>query len=137
MSDERVVDSPETGSADSGSPEIADTGHVPASEETAAEAQRPEFSEVTDTSGTVPPRSLARFLDVEVTVSAELGRVTMPLGRLVELGEGSVVELNRSVASPVDLMAQGRRIASGEVVVINDCFAIRIQSVENETPENE
>lgn len=114
-----------------------ESGHIPADDAAATEARKPEFSEVSETHVGPPNRSLSRFLDVEVTVSAELGRVTMPLGQLVELGEGSVVELNRSVAAPVDLMAQGRKIASGEVVVINDCFAIRIQSVDSEEPESE
>ena len=66
-----------------------------------------------------------------VTISAELGRVTIPIGELMELNEGSVVELNRSVSSPIDLMAQGRRVATGEVVVVDDCFAVRIKSIES------
>jgi flagellar motor switch protein FliN len=95
------------------------------------EIRKPDFAPVTDTSVPGRTRSLNRFLDVSVTLSAELGRVTIPIGELVELGEGSVVELKRPVHSPVDLMAQGHRVATGEVVVIDDCFAIRIKSVES------
>jgi flagellar motor switch protein FliN/FliY len=95
------------------------------------ETRRPEYAPVTDTSVPGRNRSLNRFLDVSVTLSAELGRVTIPIGELVELGEGSVVELKRSVNSPVNLMAQGQRVATGEVVVIDDCFAVRIKSVDS------
>ncbi|MGI9519873.1 MAG: FliM/FliN family flagellar motor switch protein [Pirellulaceae bacterium] len=97
----------------------------------AVETKTPEYAPVTDTSAANSDRSINRFLDVEVTISAELGRVTIPIGELVELGEGSVVELNRSISAPVDLMAQGLRVATGEVVVIDDCFAVRIKSIES------
>lgn len=95
------------------------------------ETKTPEYAPVTDTSAANSDRSINRFLDVEVTISAELGRVTIPIGELVELGEGSVVELNRSISAPVELMAQGLRVATGEVVVIDDCFAVRIKSIES------
>ena len=98
------------------------------------ETRTPEYAPVTDTSQPHPDQSIARFLDVAVTISAELGRVTIPIGDLVELNEGSVVELNRSVSSPIDLMAQGRRVATGEVVVVDDCFAVRIKSIEAAEP---
>ena len=101
---------------------------------TAVETKKPDFAPVTDTSEPNHDNSINRFLDVEVTISAELGRVTIPIGDLVELGEGSVVELNRSVSAPVDLMAQGLRVATGEVVVIDDCFAVRIKSIESVEP---
>ena len=94
------------------------------------ETRKPEYAPVTDTSEPNNDKSIARFLDVTVTISAELGRVTIPIGELMELNEGSVVELNRSVSSPIDLMAQGRRVATGEVVVVDDCFAVRIKSIE-------
>jgi len=98
------------------------------------ETRTPEYAPVTDTSQPHSDQSIARFLDVAVTISAELGRVTIPIGDLVELNEGSVVELNRSVSSPIDLMAQGRRVATGEVVVVDDCFAVRIKSIEAAEP---
>lgn len=72
---------------------------------------------------------LERFADVNIEISVEIGRVTMPIGELLQLGEGAVVELNRSVSEPVDIMAQGVRIASGEVVVIDDRFAVRITEI--------
>jgi len=106
------------------------------SENPPLETRTPEYAPVTDTSQPNTSRSISRFLDVAVTISAELGRVTIPIGELVELSEGSVVELNRSVSGPVDLMAQGQRVATGEVVVIDDCFAVRIKSIEAAEPGN-
>ncbi|MCA9066535.1 MAG: flagellar motor switch protein FliN [Planctomycetaceae bacterium] len=72
---------------------------------------------------------IERFADVSIELSVEIGRVTMPIGELLQLGEGAVVELERSVAEPVDVMAQGVRIASGEVVVIDDRFAVRLTEI--------
>lgn len=72
---------------------------------------------------------LERFAEVNIEIAVEIGRVTMPIGELLQLGEGAVVELNRSISEPVDIMAQGVRIASGEVVVIDDRFAVRITEI--------
>jgi flagellar motor switch protein FliN/FliY len=74
--------------------------------------------------------TLSRFFDVTVTVSVELGRVTLPIGELVKLGKGSVIELDRDIDQPVDLMAQGVRLARGEVIVVNDRYAIRIDEID-------
>ena len=71
-----------------------------------------------------------RFYDVHVPVWAELGRVEMPLGDLMKLDEGAVLRLNRPVGEPVDLVSQGVKLARGEVVVIDDCFAVRIKEIE-------
>ena len=87
----------------------------------------PQAASTTRGSGTVP---LSRFYDVKVKITAELGRMTMPLGELMELGPGSVLELDRTVSDWVDVVAQGVRIASGEVVVVNDRYGIRITEID-------
>ena len=79
--------------------------------------------------------SLERFSDVQVEISVEIGRVTMSLGDMLQLGPGSVVELDREITEPVTITAQGVRIASGEVVVINDKFAVRITEVSSKDDE--
>lgn len=94
------------------------------------EAHPVEFPQVSRTrASTAMP--LERFAEVSIEISVEIGRVTMPIGELLKLGEGAVVELNRAVSEPVDVMAQGVRIASGEVVVIDDRFAVRITEIVN------
>ena len=95
-----------------------------------ADVKTPEFAALQGVSETVGS-SIDRFFDVDVTIWAELGRVTMSLGELMKLGPNSVVRLGRSVSAPVDLMAQGVRFATGEVVVVDDCFAVRIKDVED------
>src|SRR5262249_24105477 len=87
-----------------------------------------DFAELTAAPGAAAA-SLDRLLDVTVTVTAELGRVTLPISALLNLGVNSVLELNRSVAEPVDLMVQGVRLARGAVVVVGDCFAVRIKEI--------
>ena len=69
------------------------------------------------------------LLNVTVNVTVELGRATVSIGDILRSGPGSVLELNRAISEPVDLMVQGVRFASGEVVVVDDHFAIRIKEL--------
>ena len=92
-------------------------------------AKLAEFAEL-KTAGEPPASSpLDSLLSVTVTVSAELGRRTMPIAEVLKLGIGSVLELDRAVFEPVDLVAQGVRLARGEVVVVDDRFAVRIKEI--------
>ena len=103
---------------------------MPGGDPSVPEAHPVEFPQVSRTrASTAMP--LERFAEVSIEISVESGRVTMPIGELLKLGEGAVVELNRAVSEPVDVMAQGVRIASGEVVVIDDRFAVRITEIVN------
>jgi flagellar motor switch protein FliN/FliY len=92
-------------------------------------ARVPQFTELNPGQSSAAPGSLDRLLDVTVTVAAELGRVTLPISEILKLGPGSVVELDRAVTDPVDLMVQGVRLARGEVVVVGDRFAVRIKEI--------
>lgn len=67
--------------------------------------------------------------DVELVVTAELGRTTMAVRDLLGLTPGMVVEIDRVAGSPIDLLVNGRRIAAGEVVVIDEEFGIRITEI--------
>jgi flagellar motor switch protein FliN/FliY len=73
--------------------------------------------------------SLSALNDVQMVVTAELGRTTMPMRELLGLTPGVVVEIDRAAGSPIDLLVNGRRIASGEVVVIDEEFGIRITEI--------
>jgi flagellar motor switch protein FliN/FliY len=88
-----------------------------------------DFAQLTAPTTPGAPAPLDRLLDVTVNVTAELGRVTMPISSVLNLHVNSVLELNRSVSEPVDLMVQGFLLARGEVVVVDDCFAIRIKEI--------
>ncbi len=74
---------------------------------------------------------LRRFYDVNMPVSVELGRTSMPIGELLHLSEGAVIQLDRMVSQPVDIIAQGVRLARGEVVVVDDRYAVRITEIES------
>jgi flagellar motor switch protein FliN/FliY len=77
----------------------------------------------------VVPRSLQLLRDVEMGVTAELGRTRMTVRSLLELTPGSVIELDRAAGSPVDVLVNGTLIARGEVVVIDEEFGIRISEI--------
>ena len=68
-------------------------------------------------------------LDVPVTLSLELGRTRMSIRQLMQLNQGSVVELDRLVSEPLDVLVNGALIARGEVVVINETYGIRLTEV--------
>ncbi len=89
----------------------------------------PEFMALREHGTPTDPASMERFYDVQVSVWAELCRVEMSLGELMQLGEGSVLRLDRPVGDPVDLVSQGVKLARGEVVVVDDSFAIRIREI--------
>jgi flagellar motor switch protein FliN/FliY len=91
----------------------------------------PEFPDLATTHEARDEAPLDRFYDVSVTVWAELGRVSLSLGELLKLGEGSTVKLDRPISAPVNLVAQGVCFARGEVVVVDDCFAIRIKEIDS------
>jgi flagellar motor switch protein FliN/FliY len=75
------------------------------------------------------PSSLTVLNDVQLVVTAELGRTMMPVRDLLGLMPGMVVEIDRAAGAPIDLLVNGRRIAAGEVVVIDEEFGIRITEI--------
>jgi flagellar motor switch protein FliN len=66
------------------------------------------------------------LLEVRLTVSAEIGRVQMPVRQVMALNPGALIELQRNASEPVDILANGHCIARGEIVVIGDQFGVRI-----------
>jgi flagellar motor switch protein FliN/FliY len=75
--------------------------------------------------------------DVEMEVSAELGRTRMSVRELLSLSPGAIVELDRAAGSPADLLVNGRLIARGEVVVVDENFGIRITQIVSPGTERE
>lgn len=69
------------------------------------------------------------ILDVPVTISMEIGRTLISIRNLLQLNQGSVVELDRLAGEPMDVLVNGTLIAHGEVVVVNDKFGIRLTDV--------
>jgi len=74
-------------------------------------------------------RKLDAILDIPVTISMEVGRSNISIRNLLQLNQGSVVELDRVAGEALDVMVNGTLIAHGEVVVVNDKFGIRLTDV--------
>lgn len=83
------------------------------------------FAEGTVSSGT----SLDRILDIPVELSVELGRTRMTLKEVLQLGQGSVVELDGLAGEPMDIYINSYLIAQGEVVVVDEQYGIRITDI--------
>lgn len=88
---------------------------------------------VTDRRGPEEEEStgLELLMDIPLEISVELGRVKMLVKEVVELGAGSIVEIEKAAGEPVDVMVNGRLVARGEVVVIEDNFGVRIVEILN------
>lgn len=73
--------------------------------------------------------NLHSLLDVPVTLSVEIGRARLPIKQLVSLNQGSVIELDREVNEPLDLLVNGTLMARGEVVVVDGQFGLRLVDI--------
>jgi flagellar motor switch protein FliN/FliY len=74
-------------------------------------------------------QDIQMVLDIPVTLSVELGRVKVPIKYILQLAQGSVVELDAMAGEPMDVLVNGYLIAQGEVVVVNDKFGIRLTDI--------
>ena len=111
-----------------------------------AEAEEPEETKPDPNTITVQPVQFASFedldqvqgpqnqnlnilLDIKLQLTVELGRTELPIKKVLELTKGSIVTLNKAAGEPVELYANGKLIAYGEVVVIEDNFGLRITHI--------
>ena len=84
----------------------------------------------TPTAAAATPRANLRMLyDVEMTLTAEIGRTRLPVRQVLELAPGAVLELDRTAGSPADVMVNGRLVARGEVVVVDEAYGIRVTEI--------
>lgn len=74
-------------------------------------------------------RNIALLMDVQLPVSIELGRTSLPISDILEWGQGSIIELDKLAGEPVDLMVNNKLVARGEVVVVDEKFGLRITSL--------
>ena len=96
-----------------------------------ADAPPAEFDDLEDTSGgpAADEANLDVILDIPVTISMEIGRTRISIRNLLQLNQGSVVELDRLAGEPMDVLVNGTLVAHGEVVVVNEKFGIRLTDV--------
>lgn len=95
--------------------------------EAVIEASSAEFEEFEDAGpSNGEGRKIDMLLDVELDVTVELGRKIMHVEEILKLGKGSVIELDKLAGEPVDILINGKKLAEGEVVVIEDHFGVRL-----------
>ncbi len=91
------------------------------------------FKDMTEASKAPRPdgarRELDFILDIPLDVSAELGRTRLLINELLQLGQGSVVELNKLAGEPLEVYVNGKLVARGEAVVINEKFGVRLTDI--------
>ena len=94
-----------------------------------SEAERATFQNLQPSGAAGGETNLEAVLDVPVTLSMEIGRTKISIRNLLQLNQGSVVELDRLAGEPLDVLVNGTLIAHGEVVVVNDKYGIRLTDV--------
>ena len=129
MSEE--IQNPEAQAADDWAEAMAEQETVEAEAEQTQETPAAEFENLEDTSGTLveDEANLDIILDIPVTISMEIGRTEISIRNLLQLNQGSVVELDRLAGEPMDVRVNGTLVAHGEVVVVNEKFGIRLTDV--------
>ncbi len=98
-------------------------------EDSKTQAQSAEFSEAAENETTGPGTSIDFLLDINVPVTVAIGRIEIPIQRLLQLGPGSVLKLDKPIEAPADLYLKDVRFATGNIVVVEDRFAVRIKDV--------
>ena len=93
------------------------------------QAQNVELSEVTENDNTSAGTSIDVLLDMSVPVTAVIDRTELPIHKLLQLGPGSVLKLDKTIAEPVDLYLKNVKFATATVVVIDDRFGVRIKEI--------
>ena len=109
---------------------LAETKPESASELSATEQVAPvSFSNFAPTVATGAGNDINMILDIPVQLTVELGRTRIPIKHILQLAQGSVVELEALAGEPMDVLVNGYLIAQGEVVVVNEKFGIRLTDI--------
>jgi flagellar motor switch protein FliN len=103
-------------------------GPAPAADPKPA-AQKPQFQEIRDERRGGPAKDIDFLLDIPLVVTVELGRTKMIINDLLQLGQGSVVELDKLAGEPMEILINQKLVARGEVVVVNEKFGIRLTDI--------
>jgi len=104
------------------------TEQAKAAENTTVQAQTAEFDEAVESAG-ASGENLNILLDIQMPITVVIGKTEVPFKRLLQLSPGSVMELDKAVGSPADLYVQDIQLATGDIVVVNDSYGIRIRQV--------
>jgi flagellar motor switch protein FliN/FliY len=100
-----------------------------AQEDSKTQAQSAEFSEAAGAEATGAGGSIDILLDMNIPVTVTIGKTEIPVRRLLQLGPGSVLKLDKPIDAPVDLYIKDTKFAAGSVVVVDEQFAVRIEQI--------
>jgi flagellar motor switch protein FliN/FliY len=92
-------------------------------------AQAPNFGELSNEQRTGGSKDIDFLLDIPLEVTVELGRTRMLIKDLLQLGQGSVVELEKLAGEPMEILVNNKLVARGEVVVVNEKFGVRLTDI--------
>jgi flagellar motor switch protein FliN/FliY len=115
--------------ADEWAAAMEESGDVPEDETEAVAAPLEQFDSTSGGEFNEDNPNLDVILDIPVTISMEVGATQIPIRNLLQLNQGSVIELDRLAGEPLDVLVNGRLIAHGEVVMVNEKFGIRLTDV--------
>jgi flagellar motor switch protein FliN/FliY len=93
------------------------------------EAQPASFPPVEKSGGASAPNNLDFILDIPMQVTVQVGSARMQIREILQLGQGSVIELEKLAGEPMEVLVNNKLVAKGEVVVVNDKFGIRLTDV--------
>ena len=108
---------------------LAETKPETASEVQTDQVSPASFPNFTPTTASTAGNDINMILDIPVQLTVELGRTRIPIKHILQLAQGSVVELDALAGEPMDVLVNGYLIAQGEVVVVNDKFGIRLTDI--------
>jgi flagellar motor switch protein FliN len=108
---------------------VADTAVATTAVEQVAPAQFANFGAAGAAGAGGAGNDIGMILDIPVQLTVELGRTRIPIKNILQLAQGSVVELETMAGEPMDVLVNGYLIAQGEVVVVNDKFGIRLTDI--------
>ncbi|HDH96612.1 MAG TPA: flagellar motor switch protein FliN [Proteobacteria bacterium] len=115
--------------ADGGADEESRFHDPPGSAEAGSDAQPAEVEELVESGDVKPTKDLDFLLDIPLELTIEVGRTKLEIRQLLNLGPGSVIELDKLAGEPLDVYVNNRMIARGEVVVINEKFGLKLTEV--------
>lgn len=133
LDDDKDVNNEEMEDLTSSIPEgnTEDNENIESTEDKTVTVQPVQFASFEDLDQVQGPvnQNLNILLDVKLQLTVELGKTELPIKKVLELTKGSIVTLNKAAGEPVELYANGKLIAYGEVVVIEDNFGLRITHI--------
>ncbi len=93
------------------------------------QGQNAELTEAQDVEGAPGEENLDVLLDINMPITVNIGKSVVPFRRLLQLGPGSVLQLDKTIGQPAELYIQDVKFATGDIVVVDGCFAVRIKEI--------